>query len=180
MGTYNLSNARMYVSTYAKYNKGSLAGKWLTLSDYSNEEEFYAVLYTLHKDEKYPEFMFNDWENIPDAPEELIGESYLYEGIFDLIKEIEDLTDTEQEAFFVWLNYKSIDFTKKDAYDLIRIFKDDYVGEYDDEEDFAYMIIKECYPEINGFAETYFDYSKFARDLFISDYYFENGFVFLR
>lgn len=40
------------------------------------------------------------------------------------------------------------------------------------------MIIKECYPEINGFAETYFDYSKFARDLFISDYYFENGFVF--
>lgn len=55
----------------------------------------------------------------------------------DFIKGIEDLTDTEQEAFYVWLNYKSIDFTKKDAYDLIRIFKDDYVGEYDDEEDFA-------------------------------------------
>ena len=42
------------------------------------------------------------------------------------------------------------------------------------------LIIEECYPEINGFAETYFDYSKFERDLFISDYYFDNGFVFKR
>lgn len=119
MGTYNLSNAKVYVSTYAKYNKGLLTGEWLNLSDYSDLEEFYEACKELHKDEKDPEFMFNDWENISPS---LIGESYLYEGIFDLIKEIEDLTDTEQEAFYVWLNYKSIDFTKKDAYDLIRIF----------------------------------------------------------
>lgn len=177
METYNLSNAKVYVSTYKKYNKGSLYGKWLTLSDYSDKEEFYEACKELHKDEKDPEFMFNDWENISPS---LIGESYLYEGIFDLIKEIEDLTDAEQEAFYVWLNYKSIDFTKKDAYDLICIFKDDYVGEYDDEEDFAYMIIEECYPNIDDFAKTYFDYSKFAKDLFISDYYFDNSFVFKR
>ena len=177
METYNLSNARVYVSTYEKHNKGSLYGKWLTLSDYSDKEEFYAACRELHKDEKFPKFMFDNWEFIPSS---LIGESYLYECIFDLIEELEELDDTEQEAFYVWLNYKSIDFTKKDAYDLIRIFKDDYMGKYDEYEDFAYMIIEECYPEIDDFTKTYFDYSKYAMDLFTSDYYFDNGFVFKR
>lgn len=175
MGTYNLSNAKVYVSTYAKYNNGSLSGAWLNLSDYSDKEEFYAACKKLHKDEKYPEFMFNDWGNIPNS---LIGESYIYEYIFSLIKEFEDLTDMEQEAFFVWLNYRGIDITKNDAYDLIYKFKEDFLGKYDNEEDFAYMIIEECYPEINDFAKTYFDYSAFARDLFMCDYYFENNFVF--
>ncbi len=49
--------------------------------------------------------------------------------------------------------------------------------EYDDEEDFAYEIIEECY-DLPEFAKTYFDYEKFARDLFMCDYWFDDGFVF--
>lgn len=60
MEAVTLSEARVYVGTYAKYNSGSLFGKWLDLSDYSD------------KDEQEPEFMFQDYENIPET---LISES---------------------------------------------------------------------------------------------------------
>ena len=55
--------------------------------------------------------------------------------------------------------------------------RDEYLGQYDDEEDFAYEIIEECY-DLPEFAKTYFDYEKFARDLFMCDYWFDDGFVF--
>ena len=41
----------------------------------------------------------------------------------------------------------------------------------------AYEIIEECY-DLPEFAKTYFDYEKFARDLFMCDYWFDDGFVF--
>lgn len=69
-----LSGARVYVGTYAKYNSGSLNGKWLTLSDYKDRSEFYAACRELHKDEADPEFMFQDWEGVPSW---MIGESHI-------------------------------------------------------------------------------------------------------
>lgn len=54
----NISEARIYVGTYAKYNEGSIFGKWLDLSDYSDSEEFYEACRELHKDEEDPELMF--------------------------------------------------------------------------------------------------------------------------
>ena len=62
-------------------------------------------------------------------------------------------------------------------YNLISSFEDEYQGEYKDEEDYAYEIVEECY-DLPEFAKTYFDYSAFARDLFITDYWMDNGFVF--
>ena len=43
MKTYDLSNAKVYVGTYGKYNNGSLFGAWLDLSDYADKEEFYEA-----------------------------------------------------------------------------------------------------------------------------------------
>ena len=57
-----LSEARIYVGTYAKYNEGSIFGKWMDLSDYSGSEEFYDACRELHSDEEDPEMMFQDWE----------------------------------------------------------------------------------------------------------------------
>jgi len=151
-----LSEAKVYVGTYAKYNNGSLSGAWLDLSDYSDKEEFYEACRELHKDEEDAEYMFQDWENVPEG---LIDESWISENFFALRDAVEDLSDTEQEAFFVWCNYKSHDLGEEDA------------------EDFAYEIIEECY-DLPEFAKTYFDYKQFARDLFMCDYWFDDGFVF--
>lgn len=61
-------------------------------------------------------------------------------------------------------------------------FEEAYCGEYDSEQAYAEQLVDEC-----GYLEQmpenlrwYFDYEKFARDLFISDYYFVNGYVFRR
>ena len=174
MEATTLSEARVYVGTYAKYNNGSLSGAWLDLSDYSDKEEFYEACRELHGDEEDAEYMFQDWENVPEG---LIGESWISENFFALRDAVEDLDDTEQEAFFVWCNYKSHDLGEEDADDLVRDFRDEYLGQYDDEEDFAYEIIEECY-DLPEFAKTYFDYEKFARDLFMCEYWFDDGFVF--
>ena len=109
MEATTLSAASVYVGTYAKYNNGSLSGAWLDLSDYSDKEEFYEACRELHKDEEDAEYMFQDWENVPEG---LIGESWISENFFALRDAVEDLSDTEQEAFFVWCNYKSHDLGK--------------------------------------------------------------------
>ena len=50
------------------------------------------------------------------------------------------------------------------------------------EEAFAEHIIDECYDLIGmmGSLHYYFDYKTYARDLFIDDYYFTDGYVFRR
>ena len=67
MEATTLSAASVYVGTYAKYNNGSLFGAWLNLSDYSDKEEFYEACRELHKDEEDAEYMFQDWENVPEG-----------------------------------------------------------------------------------------------------------------
>lgn len=53
---------KLYVGTYAKYNRGSLAGAWLDLDKFKNADEFAAACRRLHKDERDPELMFQDVE----------------------------------------------------------------------------------------------------------------------
>ena len=55
----------LYCGTYAKYNDGSIAGRWLKLTDYADAEEFLNACKALHKDEDDSEFMFQDFENMP-------------------------------------------------------------------------------------------------------------------
>lgn len=92
----NISEARIYVGTYAKYNDGSIFGKWLDLSDYSDKEEFYEACRELHKDEHDPELMFQDWEYIPSG---LIGESWLSDNIFEIIEAIEDMGEKRHSRY---------------------------------------------------------------------------------
>lgn len=105
-----LSEAKVYVGTYAKYNNGSLSGAWLDLSDYSDKEEFYEACRELHKDEEDAEYMFQDWENVPEG---LIDESWISENFFALRDAVEDLSDTEQEAFSCGATIKAMIWARK-------------------------------------------------------------------
>jgi antirestriction protein len=62
----------LYCGTYAKYNEGSIEGKWLSLPDYADATEFLQACRELHRDEADPELMFQDFEGMP---RELYGES---------------------------------------------------------------------------------------------------------
>lgn len=78
----NKSVPSVYVGTYGKYNSGSLEGEWVDLTQFSDREEFYEYCKELHNDEDDAEFMFQDWEYIPDG---MIGESWIEESLWDLI-----------------------------------------------------------------------------------------------
>lgn len=58
---------KVYVGTYGKYNNGSLAGGWITLTDYKSYDEFVAACHRLHKDEPDAELMIQDCSDMPDG-----------------------------------------------------------------------------------------------------------------
>lgn len=174
MTSINIADAAIYVGTYKKYNEGSLGGKWLKLSDYANKNEFYKACKKLHKDEQDPEYMFQDYENIPES---LIDESWISDRFFEVRDAIEDLEEPQKEPFLIWCNNGNRDLSQEDIDDLISAFENAYIGEYDSEVDFARELIAER-EDLTDFAKEYFDYEAYARDLFLGDYWSDGGYVF--
>ena len=105
-----MNEARIYVGTYAKYNNGTLQGEWVSLSDFYDLDGFLEYCAEIHEDEEEPEYMFQDWENIPDS---LIDESNLEENFFELRDELDRLNDTEKEAFWTWAEGNNIKLTRR-------------------------------------------------------------------
>lgn len=169
----NMSEASVYVGTYRKYNKGSIFGKWLKLSEYTDKEEFYTACRELHQDEEDPEFMFQDYENIPNG---LIDECWLSNNVFKVLESFENMDESQKEPFLIWCNNGHHNLAEEDIDDLISLFENDYVGEYDSEEDFAMELVEEI--DLPDFAKRYFDYQAYARDLFCGDYWSDSGYVF--
>lgn len=176
MDTEDLLDAKIYVGTYRKYNEGSLFGKWLTLSDYSDCEEFYEACKRLHSDEEDAEFMFQDWEGIPKG---LVNESWISETVFELIEQADQINDFD--SFMAFLDMSGYSLEDEELGYLLSKFRDCYAGRYDSEVAYAEQFIENCY-SLSDFMQTYFDYVKFANDIFIGDYYFDTdtGAVFNR
>lgn len=165
MGT--TTTPAVYVGTYHKYNCGSIFGKWFDLTDFDSKDAFYAACHALHADEADPEFMFQDWEGIPSA---FAGESYIDWYFIDAYKRA--LADGMEQAFTVWSDY----FDDCD-YDL---FQDAWCGEAGSEEDYARELAEECglLQDVPESLRGYFDFEAFARDMFMNDFVFLEGYVF--
>ena len=160
----------LYCGTYGKYNEGNLGGMWVHPYTFDSYEDFKTFCLAIHADEEDPELMFQDFANIPDS---LYHESMGEEGFNKIAEYCELCDDYSVEAVDDFLEWDSSD-------DLGRMH-DAYVGVYDSEEDFAEEIVSDCYDLDNmmGSLACYFDYEKFARDLFMCDYYFgSHGTVF--
>lgn len=157
-----LDNMRVYVGTYGKYNEGSIAGKWLTLGDYDDKEEFIAACNELHKDEPSDcrELMFQDWEGIPSG---CISECSINENLWGAFDEFDY---DEAQAFIAWCDYEGEEI---DGDSAIR-FRDGYCGKWGSEEEFAGDMLDSCYPDLPEIARDYFDLDKWTRDLFY-DYF---------
>ena len=173
MEIMDLSEARIYVGTYAKYNNGSLYGEWVELSDFYDLDDFMERCAEIHEDEEEPEYMFQDWENIP---EELIDEGHLHENFFELRDELENLDGMNVSAFWIWVENTGKDLTES-VYYLMRQFNSAFVGRYVNKEEFAREMVGMEH-ELSEFAERYFNYEKYAEELFDEGYWFEDGYVF--
>jgi len=154
-----MAEVAVYVSTYGKYNSGSLKGRWLELKNYPNKEAFIEACKNLHSDEKNPEIMFQDYENIPQS---LIGETWISDECWDIL----DWDEDSLEAFNYFANYYGEDAN-------IEKFEQKYLGKYDNEESFA-----EEWFQQQGYLEKIpqefhdiIDYERYSNILFSSGFW---------
>ena len=144
--------SRVYVGTYAKYNSGSIAGKWLDLSDYSDKDEFLAACAELHKDESDPELMFQDHEGIPEG---MISESSIEAEVWDWLA----LNDTAKELLAVYRAEVDSDGTIEQANEA-------FAGAWSSPEDWAENFMEDTggLSEMPENLRMYFDFEAYARD----------------
>lgn len=172
-----MSNIRIYVGTYKKYNEGNLFGKWLNLSDYSNYQELKEAIYTLHSDEEDPEFMFQDYECWSFIAEfGLISESYLSENIFEAVELIENC----QYELSVIEAYADCIGGTSEVKELIEFVEESYSGSYDSDEEFTRTLLEECGDIPNELpCYVHIDWRSTARDIMMdysssNNHYFRN------
>tara|TARA_R110000823_G_scaffold113408_1_gene235446 strand:+ start:549 stop:1094 length:546 start_codon:yes stop_codon:yes gene_type:complete len=153
---------RVYVGTYEKYNSGSIGGQWLNIKDYKSVDDFYKACKELHSNEYDPEFMFQDWEYIPNA---FIGESHIDSKLFELIHH-SDMKNVEFGTFVDYLDAMDINVTIFDSNEIIEQFNDRSRGNWDSFREFAYenrFNDKTC--SNNCHCETYFDWDSYEHQL---------------
>lgn len=164
---------KVYVGTYAKYNAGSLYGKWLSLEDFDSKEEFLREAVSIHDNEADPELMFQDYENIPN---QLIGESWISENLWRLMR----LEEEEKEPFMIYVDNIGCDLDDFDK--VYEDFQESYSGNWnenwsDPRLKYAENLFDEIF-EVPENIQLYIDYEKFSNDLFLSDYWEVDGHVF--
>lgn len=161
------NSPRVYVGTYAKYNRGSINGAWLDLDDYSDDAEFYAAALALHSDEKDPELMFQDYSGFPET---FYSESKIDPALWTKWIPLDEEDRAILEAYQCFV---SDDGTMDDA-------RDAYAGEYKSKLEFVYDFVDNS-GVLHGVPDEiarYFDFDAYARDLFIDGFVWANGHVF--
>lgn len=165
---FGTDGAALYVGTYKKYNSGSLFGEWLQLDTFEDGEEFFEVCRILHSDEKHPEFMFQDYSDIPEwAYSECLSVEYI-----DKLIEFAKLDEYDREAV--------CDLMEKgcDISEALENYGDNY-GKFDSFKEFAEYYADE-FMNIPEHLTCFIDYDKIEHSLDFDFFIGENGFVFLR
>lgn len=123
---------KVYVSTYAKYNNGSLRGGWIELADCAGDmDAFFDACKALHADETDPEIMVQSWE---DAPGHLARLEYVPQAALDFA-----LLDEDDQALLA----AYIDICGADTDSSIKTARDYLLGTYHSEQDAAETIVTE-------------------------------------
>lgn len=156
-------NPKVYVGSYEKYNNGWIDGEWVDLTDFSNIDEFFEYCAEIHADEEQPEFMFQDWENIPDG---YIDEGYIDERLWDWISDMNDI-DWDFDLNDDLEEYRNYSGNHDASY---RDMQDAFIGEFDSEYDFGEYIAEEYNLSVEE-LRPYIDYDGVAQE-YLSNGYF--------
>lgn len=166
----------LYVGTYAKYNAGSLRGAWLDLDDYTDREEFLAACRELHKDERDPELMFQDFEATHEWDgREFYSESGAPAAYWEIRGELERL-GVSDEVFAAWV---AITTEPLDG-DAVRKCAEQYCEEMSGEE-YAEQLAEDCGylpADLPSLISSHIDWAGVWRDLTFDGYEESDGFIF--
>lgn len=156
---------QLYVTSWKRYNEGSLEGMWIDLETFSGTEELVDFC------EAYlgegSEIMFSDCDNIP---ENLYSEDY-DEELLDTLFEFIELDKDEQDIVEAYWEY--VDDGKHDLGDIIHslAYHGDPTDFYDD------LAEREFEEERNFSIWDYFDYDKWYEEC-RHNYYEAGEYVF--
>lgn len=143
--------ASIYVGTYAKYNAGSIEGKWLDPEDYADKDAFLEACADLHKDEADPELMFQDWEDIPEG---MVTGSHVEEELWDWLA----LDDHDRLLLRMFRDLRG-DGDIEDA-------REAFNGTYTDAHAFAHQLFEDLgYLGDDNPLVNYVDWGSVVRDL---------------
>ena len=162
---------KAYITNLGKYNEGELIGKWIDFP--ISEEELKEVLEEIGINERYEEFFFTDYENNLFN----LGEYASIDTLNEVGELLEDIEDSEEVL-------EALLEAGYDIYDAIEIVKNcDYIF-YDncnDMEDVAYEYVEQTgmLDNVPEFAQRYFNYEQFGRDMDMEGHFYEcgNGFI---
>ena len=153
----------VYVGTYEKYNNGSIDGAWLKLQDYKDADAFYQKCKDLHSDEVDPEFMIQDFENMPGSFSETEDVKEVYEKL-EIINNIDLPLEVIEAGIECEIEPEKID--------------ECYAGSYNSDIDFAVELADSCgFEEPTSWPNNCIDWERAARDLMF-DYREHNGHYF--
>ena len=103
-------DAKVYVGTYAKYNNGNLKGAWVALAGCEDYNAFLQKCKEIHKDERDPELMIQDCEDMPDGL--ACGESISEKDFID-IKQAMKEAEAEEEKERPTPSVRIVEYSEK-------------------------------------------------------------------
>ena len=161
---------KIYIMNLGKYNEGSLVGEWLELP--ASEEEIKETLDNISINDLYEEYIIADYENNFNFK---ISEYSNIEELDQVAEYLESLDEYEQQQVNALLDGGYIDYKnlvnediELDNYIFVELDQNTILS---DESNLAYSLIDTFY---NGDLsqiqdiENYFDYEKFANDLYFN------------
>jgi antirestriction protein len=149
---------KIYVACLAAYNNGILHGSWIDAS--TGAEHIHEEIKTMLAASPIPhaeEWAIHDYEGFGGIR---LSE---YEDI-EKVAELAAMIEEHGPAYIAYAQYAGMEDASEED------FQDKYAGEWDSEEDFAMSLADETM-NIPENIQPYFNYEKFAGDLFINDYY---------
>ena len=159
-------NFSIYIASLSHYNNGELVGKWLDIRDL-NPQEIQESILDYMEELGVEEWAIHDHENL-----DLFYSEYgmNWNQVCDFIKISKAYSYKLAKAYF--LSFDEFSFEHLESV---------YMGKYDSESDFAQTYLEDT-GQLSSIPENlrnYFDYDSFARDLFLTDFSYDNGFVFI-
>ena len=161
---------KVYIMNLGKYNEGNLVGEWLELP--ASEEEIKETLDNISINDLYEEYIIADYENNFNFK---ISEYSNIDELNQVAEYLESLDEYEQQQVNALLDGGYIDYKnlvnediELDNYIFVELDQNTILS---DESNLAYSLIDTFY---NGDLsqiqdiENYFDYEKFANDLYFN------------
>jgi hypothetical protein len=116
-----LLDAEIYVDTVFSIESGTGNGGWFYLADYGSMHEFTTDCAAWFDNEDNPEYVYTDWNGIPDY---LINRSWLCPNIFEIRDALQMLDEDSIGQFPIWCADNGHDITSDDPMMLVTRYQD--------------------------------------------------------